>query len=341
MDNVKLSVASWNRFLTTNFFIVPELVGSMHEFVYKMHSVKISLPSKQQIPKETFEGDLLSFNTYREIDGEKKPIQFSVHAVDITVQIPDQIHIPQEVLNRPPNAYDILSDSKQAQLNQLALTYTGIAEEAFGFWIRVLRWKSDNSEIGRPQIIGHKSGWGTYLLAKETSNRVWAWHDTFRVPREPAITSEIWENTSSVLQKGIDPPIYIELMFDGIEHAKAGDFRRAIIDMAVACEVYLRTLVSRSLPSGLNNAIMEYIDDANIRPVLTKFIPEILNGEGKKSLKKLTSPLHSLFDIRNKIVHTAKQIEITQDECQKYLAVTRELFLIEPITITDSPSTAG
>lgn len=341
MDDIKLSVASWNRFVTTNLFIVPELVGSMHEFVYKTHSVKISLPSKQQTPKEPIEGDLLSFNSYRDIDGEKKPIQFSVHAVDITVQIPDQIHVPQEVLNRPPNAYNILSDSRQAQLNHVALTYTGIAEDAFGLWIRVLRWKSDNSEIGRPRIIGHKSGWGTYLLAKETNNRIWAWHDTFRVEKEPAITSEIWERTRNALQKGIDPPIYIELMFDGIEHAKVGDFRRAIIDMAVACEVYLRTLVSRCLPLELNNAIMEYIDDANIRPVLIKFMPEILDEEGKKSLKKIASSLHSLFDIRNTIVHTAKQIEITQDECQKYLAVTRKLFLIEPSTITDSPSIAG
>jgi len=341
MDDIKLRFSSWNRFLTNNFVIVPELVGSAHEFTYKSHHVKISLPSEQHLPKEPNEGNLLSFNTYREIKGAKKPIKFKVHAVDTLVRVSQEIYVPQAILGRPPNAYDVLSEGKQAHLNQLAKSYSGIAKEAFETWIRFLRWKSDNSSIGRPRVIGYESGWSTYLVAEETNNRIWAWQDPLRVPGEPAITSEIWESIGKALQNDSNPPIYIELMFDGIEHIELGDFQRAIVEIAVACETYLRTLVTRSLPSGLKHAVVDYINDANIRTVITKLIPEILNEEGKKQLKKIVSSLHSLFDIRNEIVHTAKTIEITRDDCKNYLDTTRELFLIEPPTITTSPSTFG
>lgn len=328
MERANLSVASWNRFTTTNLVITPDLVGSAHEFVHAGCKVKISLPSKAHLPSEPLEGELLTFSTYQEIDGQKIPVQFWVHAVDVMVYITEQISLPEEILERAPNAYELLSESKQEQLNTMAASYTAIAEKVFELWIRTLRWKSDNSAIGRPRVIGYESGWATYLITESSNKRIWSWRDPFTITAAKAVTSDMWKSASEALQKSESPPIYVELLFDGIEHIKLGDFQRAIVDMAVACETYLRTLVANSLPASLSSAVKQYIDDANVRQVLTKFIPEILTEEENKNLEKIESSLHKLFDTRNDIVHTGKTVQITADDCQKYVDVTSRLFLI-------------
>jgi hypothetical protein len=143
-----------------------------------------------------------------------------------------------------------------------------------------------------------------------------------------AITVETWEDVRNAVQKGLDSPVYIVLMHDSIEHMGHGDLSRAIVDMAVACESFLRMLLSSSLPSDLSYSIREHLDDVNIRPVLTKFIPDILTQAQLKKLKSIESKLHKLFDTRNDIVHIGHSISLTIEDCKKYLEVTKNLFLL-------------
>ena len=103
-------------------------------------------------------------------------------------------------------------------------------------------------------------------------------------------------------------------MFDAVEHIRLGDLQRAAVDMAVACECYLRTLVTNSLPIGLKKSLGDYVDDANIRIVFTKFIPDLLDDEERQHLKRIESRLHKLFDpetisfTRGKTGHLASMI---------------------------------
>ena len=329
MNNVQLNVSSLNRFITTGLYIEPELVGCYHEFNFDNNLVRISLPSQDKIPTERLTGDLLQYNTTRKINGIRVPDHYSVSAVDVTVKIPDQIPIPEKKPNILLINSDDWSESQERHMNHLCTTYYSTAKKAFGLWIRVMRWKSNNSAIGRPEIMGYESGWGTYLLANDTREHIWGKNDGYVIYREPTVTADQWESARNALEGCINPPLHIDLLFDGIEHQKVGDLRRAIIDLAVACEIYLRTLVSRSLPSGIKPGVFEHIDGANIRRVLTKFMPEILDEGGNRLLKKIASTLHSLFDLRNEILHTGKQIGITQDDCQNYIETIRKLFLIE------------
>jgi predicted transglutaminase-like cysteine proteinase len=114
-------------------------------------------------------------------------------------------------------------------------------------------------------------------------------------------------------------------MFDAIEHLKLGDLQRAVVDMAVSCESYLRLLIANNLPVDLLNSIKEYIDDVNIRPVLMKFVPEIFNEEERKRLQKIEGALNKLFDTRNDILHAGRAEHLTMPDCEKYLKATREL----------------
>jgi len=300
----------------------------MHEFKFDSYKVRIKLPLKRHLPTEPNKGELLTFNVYREVDGKKIPQRFWAHAVDVIVLVPEQVTVAKAILNQPPNAYGVVPESHQKQLDRVAENYTSIAEKAFDLWKRTLRWKCENSAIGRPEFTGHKSGWGTALTTQSTNQRIWIWHEVIRSKGSKPVTPEIWNHVESALQSGTRPPVFVELMFDAIEHMKLGDLQRATVDMAVACESYLRTLVGNSLPAGLNESVREYVDDANIRPVLTKFVPKILKEVERKELKKLQSTLHKLFNARNDIVHKGRLAELKPDDCERFLQATRKLLTL-------------
>ena len=329
MSNVKLTVASWNRFRTRYLAVQPDLVGAEHEFVYEACRVKIQLPSKKHLPKEPHEGELLTFDVEREVKGEMIPKYFWVHAVDVIVFIPEQVTVTGAILSQAPNAYDVVPNFQQEELNKVAEKYTFLSERAFDFWIRTLRWKCHDSRIGRPEISGNESGWGTYLTKQSTGQRIWNWSEVilFEI-QEEAVTLDIWSDVHSALRSGINPPVFVELMFDAIEHMRLGDLQRATVDMAVACECYLRMLVSNNLPPTVNEAIREYVDDANIRTVLTKFVPEFLNEVEREALEKIKSRLHKLFNARNDILHTGQLVELKLDDCGKFIEATEKLFII-------------
>lgn len=325
MQDVALDLASRNSFLTRDLVITPDLVGSFHEFVYEDRGIKISLPSAEPLPTEPNEGRLLTFKHYKESNGGKIPQEFWVHVVDVTVLIPEPVSLPKDILKRHPNADDIVHDGKQKQLNRLAEQNESIAKRAFDLWIRVLRWKSDNGAIGRPEVQGHESGWGTYLVTESSSQGIWIWRGAFQVKASRVVTPQIWQAAGSALTEGLAPPIYLELMFDAIEHIKLGDLQRAVVDMAVGCESFLRLLVPSSLPPGILGSIKKYRNNANIRTVLKKFVPQILNEEEQKKLKKIEGTLDKLFDTRNDILHVGRVDSLTPTDCQKYLEVTRAL----------------
>ena len=329
MSYIDLSVGSWNRFITRDLPIDPDLVGATHEFTYENCKIKIQLPLKKALPTEPLEGELLTFDGYNEVEGKKIPIYIWVHAVDVATFTGERVTVTEAILNQAPNAYDIVPKAQQDQLDRVAKAHTSIAEKAFDLWLRILRWKCNNSAIGRPEISGHESGWGTYLITESAGQRIWVWSEPIRWEiGQEAITAEIWNDVNSALQSGMKPPVFVELMFDAIEHMKLNDLQRATVDMAVSCETYLRMLVSSSLPTSVNDSIREYVDDANIRSVLTKFVPEILNQKEKMQLKKIASTLHKLFDARNDIVHMGQTPKLKLLDCQQFLDATRKLLTL-------------
>jgi hypothetical protein len=334
MDEMKLAVASWNRFIPRNLYIKPELVGATHSFSLEGFNISIKLPGAQHIHTEPSrgdlfcEGDLLALNSWKEEKGVNVPLEFEVLGVDIEVLISEEIYLSEEVLNRNPCAFDIISDSQQAQLNQLAKRHETVAEKAFDLWVRTLRWKCNNYSIGRPEISGCESGWSTYIIAKPLNKRIWSTASVIHVNIRKPVTSETWSKVEYALKDQCAPPVYIDLMMDASEHLQLDDFQRTTVDLAIACETYLRMLVSKNLPVNLPSSLSSYIDDANIRQVLDKFVIDILGESELKILKKIRKKLHRLFDTRNKIVHKGESNGLTKELCIEFLETTRNLFVI-------------
>ena len=133
----------------------------------------------------------------------------------------------------------------------------------------------------------------------------------------------------AALISGEESPLYFNTFFDGIEHKKIGDFQRAVVDFAVACEVFMRTKVMNKIPLELMSSMKDYIDEANIRIVLTKFFPNLLSAGGQLEYKKILSNLHQLFDNRNQILHSGNLPGLSEQQIKKFQESTNHLIYFD------------
>jgi hypothetical protein len=326
MELKTVQVGSWNRFLTRNFSIDPQLVGTQHEFLCGASRICIVLPSSEHINLEPCRGERLRFDYFSEVDGKKMPLQFWVESVDVIVKGEDEVSLPPEVLQKVPNRYELIPVQQQERLNSLVCKFGAIAQTSFDLWIRTLRWKSWNSAIGRPEINGHESGWSTYLVAQPKLENFWIAPIVFEAKdRSKLVTPSIWEAVALALDSGSQPPLFVDLLMDAAEHVKLGEFQRGIVEIAMSCEVFLRTLVAGSLSPDLQPSISEYIDDASIRVVLEKFVPEVLANGRVDDFKAIRSKLHKLFDVRNSIVHKGTAEPLSGVQCDEFIGVATQL----------------
>ena len=330
MSSLKLRAASWNRFITRGFGIEPDLLGAIHNFNFQGHEVSIRLPQQATLPFPEDRDAQATVFSWREENGEKIPKAIAVSSVDIVIKLLEEVEIPEEVLKVNLNAYEIIPKAEQAQLDTLGSNYGALAEQAFSFWIRMLRWKSNSSWIGRPSIQGSASGWGTYLFEPVSQKRFWSHHHPLTLQRLAVLDHIVWDEIEQTLQSGDEPPLSFDMMFDAIEYLRTGELQRAVVDMAVACEIFIRKLVMQGLPETLIHGLKTYIDEANIRTVITRFLREILSEDELKTLRGINSHLHKLFDSRNQILHSGTADNLTLEACNQYLAVTRSLIDIRP-----------
>jgi hypothetical protein len=335
MTDSQINIRSWRRYLTRNLTVVPELLGLSHEFAFRNGQVKIELPSADNLPKEITDesimksrNSIVSIKSYRDENGHKVPIALSIKSVDVQVDLGEVVTLPEEVLTRQPNPVDLLSKEQQTQLDKIMNSHTDFADEAFDRWIRILRWKSGNGSIARPEIHGLDSGWGTNLLDSATKRRFWRSGVIVTVYLDHAIALQIWHDVEATIKQGQESPVYVDLMFDGIEQLKVGNPQQSVVHLAVACEAFMRTRVMQNLPKGLSATVVKYIDEAPIRQVQERFFKDILDNEQKKVLKSINSRLHQLFNARNTVLHSGRKEDLTSADCQQYSEATKKLIAL-------------
>lgn len=335
MTNSKINIISWDRFTTRNLIVSPELLGLSHEFTFKNGLAKIELPSVDNLPKEITDESIrqshdsvLTIRSYREEGGRKIPVGISVNSIDVIVSLSKTINLPSEVLTRHPNPIDLLSDKQQKRLDEISKSHRDVSSGAFDRWVRILRWKSNNGSICRPEFHGGESGWSNYLLDDTTKWRFWSGPIIIPVYLQAPITLSEWRAVEETLKLGQESPIYVDSMFDGIEQFKIGNLQQSVIYLAVACEAFMRARVMQNLPEGLTKSVLQYIDEANIRQVQSHLFKDTLREEQISLLKSINSRLHQLFDARNIILHSGQKEDLTSADCQKYIEATKKLIAI-------------
>lgn len=327
-ETKEIGFLSWDRLRTRGLVVEPDLLGLFHEFNHDDSLVRVELPSSDDLDNDERYDQRLRIQSCRMVDGNKVPTAIAVISVDVTVFKNQTVQIPIQAL-APPISHELFSKEEQKRLDGIAESYSVIARSAFGLWLRTLHWICGKGFIGRSEIRNPETGWGTYLLNADTKTRFWANSSPVKLYVYSPVTLADWKSMGRSLQNGETPPIYCNLLSDAEEYFRNGDYVRTVVDAAVACETYLRTLVNQELPKELDTTFKKYIDDANIRQVLKYFVDRILSEVGKKRLSKMRSRLHELFDARNDLLHSGYVRNLTEEECKRFLETTRSLITLK------------
>jgi hypothetical protein len=266
----------------------------------------------------------------RSADG--KPRNYEILKVDIEVSRGSRLVFPLEVLSQPPNAFELFSEAEQTHLNEVSSQYQQVAERTFEYWIRIVRWTCDDFRLGRDRSEGFHSGWGTRLADVETGKHVWIPTAIFHAQSYRTVSPQEWDAIQQSLSAGLYPLAYIEHKHDAEEYIERGDYRRALVDLAVACELFLRAMVIRRLPAELNDKFKKFIEDGNINQYVNQFFQEIVNEVGNRQFKKIQPELRSLFGRRNDLLHLGKADGSNRHLCERFLKATKELLALEPLT---------
>jgi len=107
-------------FRTPFLAIPPELLGRAHAFQVDGKTASVKLPVAPQVGRE--DPEILALRSWREVAGEKLPIDYDVGRVEVVVHASARIELPDEMLQRSPNAYDLVGPADQERLNELADT---------------------------------------------------------------------------------------------------------------------------------------------------------------------------------------------------------------------------
>lgn len=324
-----MKLRSWDRFRTRSFAVMPDLMGASTSFEYEGATVKIKLPSIDEMGEKSDEFRKAEFNTWNSKTGE--PIYYVIRLVDVLVDDVQDIELPSEILNRHPKAIDLVNKDQERELDS-AVTRCGVkAEAAFNYWISLLRWVSDAHRIGRYARVDNSSGWSTNLIDQVSERRVWLGTVCFAVEPETPITKEAWLRVCELAFRGISPPIYSELYHDALDCIDAGDYRRALIDLSVSCEVFLRSCVLDTLPSDLSESARNLIELANVSQYFSHLFPELLTDDQKRVFKEdIKDELRSLFSKRNDLMHAASVEAATLANCKRFALVVRKLLHLTP-----------
>ena len=319
---VALKLQSGSRYKTPNLRVDASLLGAAHSFTHQERTIKISLPALS----EASDAERVTLDHWRGGDGDGQliPLDYLIHSVDVSVSLPELHTLPSAVLDRPINAYEVVTEEEQIRLEELVTTAGRIALEAFDLWIRCVRWKTGVGRFGLAPAVGSETGWGNRLRDATTGKMVWRSKIKFTVPAFTVVSSGEWESIGKTLTVGQSPPVFVDLLFDAEMHIEAGDFRRAVIDTAVAAETCIRTVVRTSLPRGLGEAAGRLIALGNIRQVLQHLFPEALAVLGKEGYK-LSPELHKIFDDRNAIMHSGIVHDLSREKCLSYAMEVRRL----------------
>ena len=307
----------------------PAVLGQEHVFESQCLPVRLIVLGPERLHAAEGVSDEhapLRVIAYRTVDNE--PTQIAVQTVNVVLDLPEELVVPVDVLGKPVNSYDLVPKSTWKNWEGLASAYTCKAGDAFEYWLRILRWRCNRGWIGRPEIQGFESGWGTYLKDHSTGQDIWAWHAPGRMVLRDPVSLQEWNDVQEVLACREESPVYIDLMFDAVEQAQLGDLRRALTEAAVACEAYLRAVVIQSLPETVVDGIRKVIDEVNVAQLVNHAFPDLLTPNQVKEYKALRSDLLTLFKLRNTILHVGDAEGVTADRCEKLLWAVSSLLAI-------------
>lgn len=326
MGTCNVELKSWSRFLTRTLAVAPELLGQRHTFSFAGAIVCLQLPDVEMVDRPSRYDEVASSGPLGASKGEAE--YYEIHKVDVEVSLSVTRAIPEAVLTRPPKAFELFTDSERKDLDNLTDTHRAIAVEALDYWLRVVRWVTDDFRIGQAEVSGSGSEWATYLVDAASEARVWAGTHMGTVESLNVVKQDQWLTMQAELEASSSVPVHVTLRHDALQSLRNGDYGSALLFAAMSCETYLRHTVHQHLPADLSPKRVKHVERARISQYLGDFFPEIVIGDALQQYQALKPKLSKLFERRNTFVHTGDSNGLTRELCLEFVRTTKDLFSI-------------
>lgn len=317
-------VKSWNRFVTRRLAVKPELMGCKHQFQFEDGLVEISLPDLTKV-KDRCDDSAMAVIGSRWAENDE-PIEYEIFQVDVGSNIDCKLSLDPETLKRNACAFELYSEEERAQFERSCVSHQSYAKRAIEYWFSILRWRLDDYRIGRFERIGNDTGWSTYLKEIETGKDIWIGSSCFAVQGYKVIKCDEWNEIQDCLKSALNIPVYISLKHDAELSMSHNDHARSIVELAMACELFVRFMVLGKLPKNLGESLTEAIEELNINQYVTKHFRSLVPRDNIKEYGKLSKELSSLFSKRNKIVHMGENTGANAENCERFLGLANKLF---------------
>lgn len=301
-----------------------EVATQTHSFTFRGFRVEVAFPSTNPYEDvDRFEHGSWSRAPYFLQDPERTLEMPAFMVVKVMESIPP--HVLVQGAEDNPNWWEVIDGSELRRQN---VRYQEAAEQAFEYWLRVIRWVMGSSKVGR---IGHTYSvrrWAAPLHNEATGEAVTSGYGTFVMSGHPTIDDHVWQQAKSFLQQGLEPTAGMDYYFEGRYLLWAGDYRRAVIDLAIAAESHVKTEVKRVLPSDIHTKLAREIFRLSSSKYFEELFPAVLPVDNLDAYNEIRTTLKRLADARNRVLHGATA-DLDAGSCRQFADAVEVLLTLE------------
>lgn len=299
--------------------IKAELVGACMSFSALGWKVRIELPADTKV--KSYYSPFLR--------GENGPSAYDLHRLYVRLPLGEARDLPEEVLTLPMGQFEIMPKEDQGWLTRKAEDLNEVARAMYQRWLSAVRWKLLNGSLGRvpwyPQV-GSAS-----ITNWDTGHRIWGKGSSSDLIdlRTPRFDLAVWREIEATLQNNGRSPVSFDLLFDAEENFELGNLDQSVIQLAVACEVFMKGRLHNKLPPGASNSARRRIDQDKIRADNYKKFMGTLDPAELARFNAIVSDIDKLFVARNTAAHEGANRSLTDGDVLNFVNAARDLLLID------------
>jgi hypothetical protein len=317
---VPTKYVEWIR--VAHFGMEPALAEREWSFEFESYSLAIALP---KIPAKDEDDDYAKAVVRSWYTKTDEIYRVDVRAVRVSI-LNLSHSIPTSAANHPAIDMRLYDEEQRKRLDSESDRLHHRARRAFGYWLRVVRWKARYVHIDIDDAWGVRYVMGGHLINCESGNFLYA-PPVFRT-FEPRHTHRLTESEFNAIDAALcsqeEPPVWEEFHSSARRRVVDGDFVAATLDLAIAVESKLRWFLDAALPSSISIGARNEISRTEMKVIFRKWADFGLptsNGQEDIDL----GLVENLFDVRNTLMHRGSGPGITRGQCKKWAKEVKAL----------------
>lgn len=314
----KIDVGVWHQYQCTGLKIAPSLAAAAHDFAYRGYRVRICLPKRPRVVNWNNDNAGMCCWEYKVRSGRKIPISFTVNRIDCWLETGNVRVVPKAAIGK---VHPQLFNKRQGEsFDRLANRFAPIAEQAYEYWIDVMRWITGMQSIAQMLEERQRSYRGAYLVDMQSRKRFFETPIGFTVTLGgPVVSKRSWSKVAKVLNNAPPVPVWRIYLARADQALDLDDHRRFVLDLAIACETMIRELTSQLLRQPPKDSFRKLVDGLPISRILERWEKigfdspkwRAIDGERKEILR--------LFEIRNSVIHRGQTPLHNLTRCRQLL----------------------